>query len=133
MFRDKTIVGNRLATKGNNYDDHPGNGIDIIGSPGVDFKKDVYPVFSSVSGKVMKSHHYCGNTYLGMSDKCDKNDGVNHYGNHVKIESDCKRYIITLAHLEFEPLVKEGDKVTPYTMLGIVGNTGDSRGGKANP
>ncbi|MCL2018115.1 MAG: M23 family metallopeptidase, partial [Oscillospiraceae bacterium] len=130
-FRENTVVGNRSAqfisygiylttTQGKNhgYGDLRHLGIDITaGSEAVgkgvnlryvsQMRLKEYPVFSPVSGEVIHSGLYGG------------------YGNCVQIRSD-SNYIILLGHLEFEPLVKVGEKVTPYTMLGIAGNTGRS-------
>jgi murein DD-endopeptidase MepM/ murein hydrolase activator NlpD len=132
VFRENTVVGNRMAMNWRTYAGHARNAIDIVNEP---FKTSEYPVFSPISGKIADFDHFDGNTLEGyewndvlkalvpVSTNRNKN-----LGNFIKIESLCERYIITLAHLEFRPLVNKDDQVTPHTMIGIVGNTGLSDG-----
>jgi murein DD-endopeptidase MepM/ murein hydrolase activator NlpD len=133
VFRRNTVVGDRFANeitqgypnyiiKGVIGDKH--DGFDITAGDNAQniakMRIQEYPVFSPVTGVVINVGYYDGN--YPNKEAYIKGGSVNGYGNYVDIRSG--NYIIRLAHLEFAPLVKQDDHVTPHTLLGIAGNTG---------
>jgi len=148
VFRRDTVVGDRMATRleqgypryiFDGEDGGPHNGIDITADSDSMGNRRMriidYPIFSPISGKIIGIDHFDSNTYRGFKWDETAKKWVIHstnpskdLGNFVRIESNCGRYIVTLAHLEFKPLVNLNDIVTPHTLIGIAGNTGLSDG-----
>jgi hypothetical protein len=132
IFHDDTIFGDKMARKVTElsyyYTTKSGTeiqfsnisergaapnhkGLDIVADTSGDIAKD-YPVFATANGTVVSI-----------------NQG-NGYGNSVVILHSNGLYTRS-AHFKFTPFVKVNDKVTPYTIIGIVGGTGSS--GSATP
>lgn len=89
---------------------HSGHlGIDLA-----DSSIDGQPIYSACAGTVV---------HISTDDSM---------GNAVVIESDCMdiygHITIRYLHMKYKPLVSEGQQVDAGTMLGYVGNTGDSHG-----
>jgi hypothetical protein len=122
VFRDDTVVGDRLATTISQvyHDGH--KAIDVTAGDSLIKTNEVltwvskmrlqeYPIFSPINGKIV--------------DVFENSDG-NGYGVAIEAIIDEITYRISLIHFEFAPLVNLHDRVTPHTMLGIAGNTGRS-------
>ncbi|MBQ6943168.1 MAG: M23 family metallopeptidase, partial [Ruminococcus sp.] len=107
MFRDNKIAKNLSA----NYGYYPSrsihDGIDIVDDKGKAYL-DKYPIYSVTYGTVV----------FASEDTPSESAGY-----YVVVRTD-NGYTVRYLHMRYKPFVKTNDRVTPYTMLGILGRTG---------
>jgi murein DD-endopeptidase MepM/ murein hydrolase activator NlpD len=100
------------------------HGYDIVSSPNLTFASTDTPVYSPVNGTVIVATRSSTSHGNNEDDYTVSRD----FGNSVLIET-ANGYTIRLAHFRSLPLVKTGDKVTPYAMVATaIGDTGMSAG-----